>query len=137
MIPSHLYITSFPTGSNYICNPPVTNTDIDTMYLVSDMEKTYTELVAQGWKYGSNDTYPPDLWASFRKGPYNALITYDINHFNAFLKATEEAKRLNLLDKKDRIALFNKYTGIKSQSRETPEMIQMIEDFARINANAN
>lgn len=39
-IPKELYISCFPTGSNYICNPPVEDTDIDTMYLVHNVEET-------------------------------------------------------------------------------------------------
>lgn len=112
MIPSHLYLAAFPTGSNYICNPPVTNTDIDMMFLVSSMEKTYDELIKLGWTYNSKDIYPPDVWASYRMGKDNAICTSEVKHFNAFLAATEEAKRLNLLDKKDRIELFDKYVGL-------------------------
>ena len=39
MIPSYLYTASFPTGSSYICNPPVLDTDIDQLFLVDDLEK--------------------------------------------------------------------------------------------------
>jgi len=88
------------------------DTDIDMMFLVSSMDKTYDELVNLGWTYNSKDIYPPDVWASYRMGKDNAICTANIKHFNAFLAATEEAKRLNLLDKKDRIALFDKYTGL-------------------------
>ena len=129
MIPLHLYLASFPTGSNYICNPPVTNTDIDTMYLVSDMEKTYNELSQIGWTYNGKDTYPPELWASYRLGNNNALCTSDVKHFNAFLAATEEAKRLNLLDKADRIALFEKYTGIKQPKAKSRYQTMTMDDL--------
>jgi len=110
MIPSYLYLCSFPTGSNYICNPPVTDTDIDTMYLVSDLNIVWSELEKMGWKRSGISEYPVDSddWFSCRNGIYNALITNNQKYFDDFFKATQEAKRLNLTKKEDRIALFTK-----------------------------
>ena len=115
MIPSHLYSTSFPTGSNYICNPPVTNTDIDTMYLVYNLQEAHHCLIRNNWEpclsEDKKDTYQ-DLNISmlaYRQGIHNALITESEAYFLDFYKATEEAKKLNLLNKEDRIKLFNKY----------------------------
>lgn len=105
------------------------DTDIDTMYLVSDLDKTYHELTALGWIYGSKDTYPADVWSSYRKGNHNALCTIDTRHFNAFLAATEEAKRLNLLDKKDRIALFTKYTGFGQAKTKAKYQTITLDEF--------
>lgn len=108
MIPKYLYIASFPTGSNYICNPPVTDTDIDEMFLVRSIDHAMDVLESNGWKLcGNEEGYGDTQWLAFRKGKYNALITSSTTYFNNFLKATEEAKKRNLLDKKDRIALFN------------------------------
>lgn len=108
MIPKYLYIASFPTGSNYICNPPVTDTDIDEMFLVRDIGHTIDVLESNGWKIcGNEEGYGDTQWVAFRKGKENALLTQSPVYFNNFLKATQEAKKRNLLDKKDRIALFN------------------------------
>ena len=119
MIPSYLYKVSFPTGSNYICNPPVTNTDIDQMFLVYDLYRAAEELNLLGWKEcrtKNNNEYPTDVMLAFRLGVNNALLTDNEEYFNNFYKATEEAKRRNLLNKADRIALFEEYTGRKKKT---------------------
>lgn len=123
MIPSYLYKVSFPTGSNYICNPPVTDTDIDQMFLVYDLYRAAEELNQLGWKEcraKTNKDYPTDVMLAFRLGVNNALLTDNEEYFNNFYKATEEAKRRNLLNKADRIALFEEYTGRKK--KVTPEV---------------
>ena len=53
----------------------------------------------------------PSHWAAYRKENMNALITTNIKYFMNFFKATEEAKHLNLLNKEDRVALFQKILG--------------------------
>ena len=115
MIPSYLYTASFPTGSSYICNPPVLDTDIDHMFLVDDLEKVSQVLEKLGWKRCGNEEYQIGKWVAYRKDNLNALLTDNLDHFNKFLQATEEAKKLNLLDKKDRIALFDKYLNPRKQ----------------------
>ena len=107
MIPSYLYIATFPTGSNYICNPPVTDTDIDQMFLVSNLEATHDFLIYGDWVPCSSDEYPLEKWAAYRKNKWNALITDNPNYFLKFHKATELAKERNLLNKEDRIKLFD------------------------------
>ena len=114
MIPSYLYTASFPTGSSYICNPPVLDTDIDQMFLVDDLEKVSKILEKLGWKRCGNEEYQIGKWVAYRKDNLNALLTNNLKHFNLFLQATEEAKKLNLLKKEERIALFNKYLTPKS-----------------------
>ena len=119
MIPSYLYKVSFPTGSNYICNPPVTDTDIDQMFLVYDLYRAAEELDHLGWKEcrtKNNNDYPTNIMLAFRLGVNNALLTDNEEYFNNFYKATEEAKRRNLLNKADRIALFEEYTGRKKKT---------------------
>ena len=111
MIPNHLYIDSFKTGSNYICNPPVENTDIDEMFLVYNLEETELELVDNGWEKCGNTEYDLTKWAAYRKGKLNALITDNLNHYTKFEAAAELAKKRNLLYKKDRVALFNLIVG--------------------------
>ena len=123
MIPSYLYKVSFPTGSNYICNPPVTNTDVDEMFLVDDLQEVNFQLTGLGWtKCGlEEETYQdkPSHWAAYRKENMNALLTTNLKYFMDFFKATEEAKHLNLLNKEDRVALFQKILG------EEPKKTQM------------
>lgn len=107
MIPSYLYIATFPTGSHYICNPPVTNTDIDQMFLVHNLESVHDYLMLSNWEVCGKEQYPVEQWAAYRKGINNALITDEPSYFLKFHKATELAKERNLLNKEDRIKLFD------------------------------
>jgi len=111
-IPDHLYDTYFLTGSSVICNPPVTDTDIDYMFFTNDYENLYTWLFNNGWKTNEFDyeTNQEVNWTSFRKDKYNVLITNDINHYDLFETATKLATKLNLLDKSQRITLFSYIT---------------------------
>ena len=111
MLPEHLYTSYFPTGSNYICNPPVTDTDIDFMYLVYSLEECADWLEENGWKKCGSNGYKQLGWISYRKGKYNLILTDDMDHYNKFEAATELAKKRNLTRKADRIALFNTIIG--------------------------
>ena len=97
---------SFPTGSSYICNPPVTNTDIDEMFYVTDLNVAHTQLLATGWTVCGGAEYERKEWSAYRSGRNNALLTDNPKYFLAMYHATETAKVLNLQSKADRIALF-------------------------------
>ena len=135
MIPSYLYKVSFPTGSNYICNPPVTNTDVDEMFLVDDLQEVNFQLTGLGWtKCGlEEETYQdkPSHWAAYRKENMNALLTTDLKYFMDFFKATEEAKHLNLLNKEDRVALFQKILGEEPKKKKMRIIIDEFEELIR------
>ena len=135
MIPSYLYKVSFPTGSNYICNPPVTNTDVDEMFLVDDLQEVNFQLTGLGWtKCGlEEETYQdkPSHWAAYRKENMNALLTTDLKYFMDFFKATEEAKHLNLLNKEDRVALFQKILGEEPKKKKMKIIIDEFEEHIR------
>lgn len=99
---------SHPTGSRYICNPPVEGTDNDTVLLVNGFYDWEAMLLQEGWEKPFADY--PDLgqyFSSFRKGEDNYIVTEDVGFYEDYVKATEAARRLNLLDKDDRIALFD------------------------------
>ena len=132
MIPSYLYKVSFPTGSNYICNPPVTNTDVDEMFLVDDLQEVNFQLTGLGWtKCGlEEETYQdkPSHWAAYRKENMNALLTTDLKYFMNFFKATEEAKHLNLLNKEDRVALFQKILGEEPKQKKMRIILDEFEE---------
>ena len=113
MIPSYLYVASFPTGSSYVCDPPVLDTDIDEMHLVYNLQEVESVLLSEGWSKCSEKEYTGNDWKAFRKGNLNALVTDNTKYFQLFQKATETAKKLNLRDKKDRIDLFEYLTGRK------------------------
>mgnify|MGYP003393553556 CR=1 FL=1 len=108
-LPQSLYTDIFKTGSSVICNPPVTTTDEDWMFLTKDMVEGTTYLIENDWvicgeeysdKRGVN-------WLALRKDKLNYLLTDDEVYFEKFLEATEIATKLNLLNKSDRITLFN------------------------------
>lgn len=111
MLPEHLYTSFFPTGSNYICNPPVTDTDIDFMYLVYSLEECADWLEENEWLRSGDASYAIKGWVSYRKDKYNLLLTEDQDHYTKFEAATELAKKRNLVKKEDRIALFNLIVG--------------------------
>ena len=102
-----MILAAHKTGSSYICNPPVTNTDIDWIILVSGYYDYVTALQEEGWVTSENDKYDRDFFTSFRKGAVNYIITEEDNFFYNFVCATEGAKSLNLLNKEDRIKLFD------------------------------
>ena len=112
MLPEHLYTSYFPTGSNYICDPPVTDTDIDYMYFVYSIEECTDWLEENGWKKCGSNGYKQLGWISYRKGKYNLILTDDMDHYNKFEAATELAKKRNLTRKEDRIALFQTIIGV-------------------------
>lgn len=110
-IPKELYISCFPTGSNYICNPPVEDTDIDTMYLVHNVEETDKRLVADGWTICGNNEYAVGKWRAYRNGKYNAIVTANWDMYIRFEAATELAKKYNLLEKEERVEFFEIIVG--------------------------
>ena len=97
---------SYPTGSRYICNPPPTNTDKDTVILVNGYYDWQKLLLNEGWEDGETDYENVGDFQSYRKGEENYIVTEDEEFYKNFVKATEGARALNLMDKKDRITLF-------------------------------
>ena len=105
-IPEELYEKVSPTGSSYICNPPVKDTDIDFIVLSPDWNKLDTWLVQHGFKTNFED-YELEEFRSYKRNTINLIITDDPMWFKRMHKATELAKQLNLLDKQQRINLFD------------------------------
>ena len=107
MIPEHLYLYSCPTGSYYICTPSVVDTDIDTLFLVYNLEETVEYLKEDDWCLCGKEQYEQTSdWVAYRKGNLNVLLTDNSKYYDRFEAATELAKKRNLLSKKDRIRLF-------------------------------
>lgn len=122
-IPAGLYYNSFPTGSNYICDPPVLDTDIDVMYWVKDLYETDKYLLKNGWTLCGNEEYNNTGWKAYRNGKYNAIVTPVYEHYIKFYAATELAKKMNLLDKEERIELFNIICENKYGNRSNQQTI--------------
>jgi hypothetical protein len=112
-----------PTGSSYICDPPVLTTDEDWLMYV-DPDKlnlfrafAYAYQFARSTQVGSyaRISEQKDRFMAYRSligcqyGPnLNLIVTCDKDFYDKFRMATEESKRLNLLEKSERIELFQK-----------------------------
>lgn len=133
-------------GSRATCNPPPETTDRDWLVLV-DCDKFdffSAELLADGWEVGgsmipNDDNYLPDSqrFNSFTKTidgtPENLIVTVSVEFHRRFLAASAVAKRLNLMDKADRIALFQAVLyGAHSDSVFSPEVDNFGDIFADI-----
>lgn len=100
-----------PVGSRVTCNPAPTDTDEDYLVLVdADTWLNRFKIFegGLGFKYGGSEVniLSGNDFDSWRKGEINIIVTSKIEFYYKFLAATSVGKRLNLLDKSDRIALF-------------------------------
>lgn len=100
-------------GSRVTCNPPPMNTDDDYILHVKDMNQAGADLIANGYEFGGSEipadvnyTNPDEWFASFTKDEINLIVTGSETFYSRFVVATSIAKRLNLMNKNDRIALF-------------------------------
>ncbi len=107
-----------PVGSRVTCNPAPTDTDEDYLMLRPNAH-AFLWLEANGFVTTTDDNYNgiKSDFASYKYGDVNIIITLDDGFYTAFMAATHVCKRLNLLNKQDRIALFqavlyrNQYEG--------------------------
>ncbi len=110
-----LYESFAPVGSRITCVPPPSDTDADYLILSKSgcWEDVLSWLHLNGWELDGSQVdnpYDPnsseELFQSFSYNEINLIVTPS-EVFNArFLAATSVARRLNLLNKDDRIALF-------------------------------
>jgi hypothetical protein len=102
-------------GSRVTCNPPPADTDQDWLVLVDKhkYDQFAASLMADGWEVGGSAIpidmdyrNPHEKFNSFTKGDDNVIATASADFHRRFLSATATAKALNLLEKRDRINLF-------------------------------
>ena len=97
----------FATGSSIICNPPVLDTDFDYVILAPLNSYELDQFLEdQGFKTNFED-YDIEDFRSWKQGQINYIITDSIKWFENMKVATKLAKKLNLLDKQQRIDLFD------------------------------
>lgn len=101
-----------PVGSRVTCNPAPTGTDEDWLVLTSKYLKLVSRLSnAYGFDRGGSEVEDEDDshfgFSSLKLGEINLIVTGNEKFYSRFLAASSVAKRLNLLDKSDRIALFD------------------------------
>lgn len=117
-----------PTGSNYICDPPVTNTDIDWVVLVRS--NPVPELEELGWELCGEDMDYDDGQSDFdaiRRQNINLILVYEEEEFNRWVDATESAKKLNLTNKQDRIDHFLKFWPQEQKEEVTESKSKRID----------
>ena len=125
-------IACAPTGSKYICNPPVLNTDEDYAVLVNNLTVYAQSLLDDGWDVliAFDDYRPPNgghRFFSARKGEMNLIVFDQKDGYDWMVKATELAKRFNLTDKADRVALFDAIRG--GRVKPEPEPVPVFSDL--------
>ena len=97
------YIRAHRTGSSFICDPPVLDTDIDIVLWYQDV--AFPQIAAENhWEVGED--YGLGM-LTFRKDQYNIIALTEQKDFYKWIGATYVAKGLNLMDKGDRIAMFD------------------------------
>lgn len=99
-----------PTGSFYICNPSITDTDRDWIVYVYDAEKFAKRLgqeVDDQIEEGESCSDSPDFISLRILENANLIVTEKPWFYKKFVLATEVAKRMNLRNKSDRILLFD------------------------------
>lgn len=110
---SDMWDECHPVGSAVTCDPPVLTTDRDYLVLANEWRAFLLVAAHDGWDLSSYwETH--DIvralddgdFVSLRKGSLNIILTASRDFAKRFMAATKIAKRFNLLNKKDRVALF-------------------------------
>lgn len=106
----------YPTGSNYVCDPPVTNTDIDYVVLVANkniVNDIADELGAlprqeaeQEMQYPNKKTPTMEFYPIRVLPNHNLIFVFKYTYMIKWIVATNLAKSYNLKKKSQRIALF-------------------------------
>lgn len=102
-----------PCGSRVTCNPPPLDTDQDFLVVVPPGEKSVSNIVSElshmGFHWEGNVHYQMvagDGFMSWRREDVNFIVTASDEFARKHRTATALCTRLNLMNKQDRIALF-------------------------------
>jgi hypothetical protein len=91
-------------GSRVTCNPPPTDTDEDWLIYSVDIVTFIGDCIEQG--FIDEGYYADSDFISLRKGSINLIVTNIKKFYDKFVLATHVCKTLNVLDKHDRIVVF-------------------------------
>lgn len=100
-----------PVGSRVTCDPPPMDTDADYLCLVRrHCDNDFINLLElHGFKIGGSECcndVNESRFMSWTHGEINIIATISIEFHRRFLAASSVAKLLNLMEKRERIALF-------------------------------
>lgn len=102
-------------GSRVTCDPAPVNTDQDYLVLVGEDAIGFIDkMTSYGFDVELGEGYAEDAlnggednrFQSYRMDDVNLIATVDPDFYERFVAATSVARRFNLLEKADRIALF-------------------------------
>ena len=100
-------------GSRVTCNPPPENSDYDFLVLIADSSDNKGLLVntlgGAGFEWEGDSIHYQgvlDNFMSWRQGDVNLIVTSNPEFVAKHKVATALCKRLNLMDKKQRISVF-------------------------------
>ena len=109
-IPQDLWDGIYQTGSSVICNPPVTDTDIDYIIHTNKEYKLDTFLKSKGYTKSCAGEEEYDIeeegFSCYRLNNINLIITTNREWYLKWVLATKVARKLNLKVKADRVMLF-------------------------------
>ena len=121
-----------PVGSRRTCNPPPTDTDDDYLVLCNDAKQAVRSLKELGFEPPENIAEYVALHAcsftSLRFGELNFIVTDDVEWFDKFLTASYFAKKYNVMNKADRIELFDSVMrGGSTSANYAPDWFELAE----------
>ncbi|MNP41243.1 hypothetical protein D3C76_1349340 [compost metagenome] len=103
-------------GSRVTCNPPPVDTDQDVLVYIDGenaddfiwrmKEAGFNVELGEGYAEDALNSGEHDRFQSYRLGDTNLIVTVDERFYTRFSTATAMAKRANLMEKAERIALF-------------------------------
>ena len=117
----------FITGSSVVCNPPVTDTDIDYVFVFSPQANDQILSVggipsyeAEGKRYNNSS-----VRQAYRLGNINLIAVANDSDYECWYHATRIATKLNLKEKSQRVILFQLLT--EGRIRDTD--IELVKCF--------
>lgn len=94
-------------GSRVTCTPAPTDTDEDVLLLTDDLNTLIGDCIEIGFdRDGDHKSSYPTEFVSLRSGTINFIVTDNEEFFKKFMLATHVCKSLNVLNKSDRITVF-------------------------------
>ena len=108
-VPMELVLDWHQTGSTVICDPPVTDTDIDFVIYTDCLHEMLDTLKEKGYNICGDAEYKGEgMFTAVRKGLYNYILTGDEIVYLRYEAAMLLAQKRNLLVKEARVVLFDK-----------------------------